>query len=132
MFDTALFETDDPVVDPVALGHAAQRAALDLQRLIALLAQRRPGMSRSPRLHAAAPVWTWRMLLDIEEQAFGDPGFQGRHPAAVRDAFIRLADSRLPLAESDEPVDWQRDEDPLPAVYAIVRAFTHDLSVEPA
>ncbi|MGF6604165.1 hypothetical protein P3T23_008920 [Paraburkholderia sp. GAS448] len=131
MFDHSLLENDDPQSDPVALERAAQRAALDLQRVVALLAQRRPGMRRTARPQQAA-VLTWRMLLDIEEQAFADLGFQGRHPATIRDAFIRLADSRLPVTEPDAPVDWQHDEDPLPAIYAIVRALTQDLSVETA
>ncbi|MFL9998359.1 DUF2471 family protein [Paraburkholderia sediminicola] len=132
MFDNSLLENDDPQSDPVALGHAAQRAVLDLQRIVAMLAQRRSATRRSARPHHAAPVLTWRMLLDIEEQAFADLGFQGRHPATIRDAFIRLADSRLPVTEPDTPVDWHHDEDPLPAVYAIVRALTQDLSVETA
>lgn len=129
MFDNSLLENDDPQSDPVALGHAAQRAVLDLQRIVALLAQRRSGMRRSAG-HHAAPALTWRMLFEIEEQAFADLGFQGRHPAMIRDAFIRLIDSRLPLTEPDVPVDWQHDGDPLPAVYAIVRALTQDLSIE--
>ncbi|TCK32033.1 uncharacterized protein DUF2471 [Paraburkholderia sp. BL8N3] len=127
MFDASLLENDDPEFDPVAFERAAHRAALDLQRIVVLLAQRYLGLRRGARANSA-PALTWRMLLDIEEQAFADLGFQGRHPAAIREAFIRLADSRLPGTETNAIADWQRDEDPLPTVYAIVRAIVQDLS----
>lgn len=129
MFDASLLENDEPEFDPVALERAAQRAVLDLQRIVALLAQRYLGLRRGARANPT-PVPTWRMLLDIDEQAFADLGFQGRHPVAIREAFVRLADSRLPGADPDAPVDWQHDEDPLPAVYAIVRALVQGLSTE--
>jgi hypothetical protein len=123
--DNSLLESDDdPEFDSVALERAAQRAALDLQRIIALLAQRYLGLHRAmPGRQVPAP--TWRLLLDIEEQAFADLGFQGRHPAAVRDGFARLADSRLAGPDLDAPVDWQRDDELLPAVYAIVRGLVN-------
>jgi hypothetical protein len=114
------------VVDPVALERAIQRAALDLQRIVVLLAQRYAGLRRGLPGHRV-PAPTWRLLLDIEEQAFADLGFQGRHPAAVRDGFARLTDSRLAGPDLDAPVDWQRDDDPLPAVYAIVRGLVQEL-----
>lgn len=120
--DLPLTETIDADIDPVALERSAQRAALDLQRIVALLAQRSFGPGRHlPGQRVTAP--TWRLLLDIEEQAFADLGFQGRHPAAVRGGFVRLADSRLAGPDHNAPVDWQSDDDPLPAVYAIVRSL---------
>jgi len=62
-------------------------------------------------------------MLAMGEQAFADPGFQARHPDAARHGFACLADSRFAGPDLDAPVDWQRDDDPLPAVYAIVRAL---------
>ncbi|MBN3808529.1 DUF2471 family protein [Paraburkholderia sp. Ac-20347] len=120
--DTSLRENAALENDPVALERAAQRAALDLQRIIVLLLQRNVSARRSAPWRPA-PALTWRTLLDIEEQAFADLGFQGRHPAAVRASFSRLADTRITGGELDAQVDWQRDEEPLPAVYAIARGF---------
>lgn len=125
-----MFETSDTPCpanaaqenDPVTLERAAQRAALDLQRIVVLLLQRNVSARRSAT-RRPAPAVTWRTLLDIEEQAFADPGFQGRYPAAVRASFSRLADTRITGGELDAQVDWQRDEELLPAVYAIARAF---------
>lgn len=119
----------DLAADPVVLERAVQRAALDLQRIVVLLAQRYFGLRRGAVGHRV-PALTWRLLLDIEEQAFADLGFQGRHPAEVRDGFTRLAESRLAGPDLDAPVDWQRDDDPLPAVYAIVRALVRDLATD--
>ena len=128
--DTSMAEGKaDLAVDSVALERAVQRAALDLQRIVVLLAQRYLGLRRGAvGCRVAAP--TWRPLLAIEEQAFADLGFQGRHPAEVRDGFTRLGDSRLAGPDLDAPVDWQRDDDPLPAVYAIVRGLVRDFSAE--
>jgi hypothetical protein len=71
----------------------------------------------------AAPAPTWRLLLAIEELAFAESGFQARHPDAARHGFAFLADSHLAGPDLDAPVGRQRDDDPLPAVYAIVRAL---------
>ncbi|WP_423383641.1 DUF2471 family protein [Burkholderia sp. LMG 32019] len=116
----------DVAVDPVALERAVQCASIDLQRIVVLLAQRYAGLRRGSLGHRV-PAPTWRLLLDIEEQAFADLGFQGRHAAMVRDGSARLADSRLAGPDLDAPVDWQRDEDPLPVVYAIVRGVLQEL-----
>ncbi|MBB3003961.1 hypothetical protein FHX57_006340 [Paraburkholderia tropica] len=103
-------------------GRIILHAALDLQRLVSVLAQRHLLQRNAmPGYPAAAP--TWRLLLAIEEQAFADPGFQARYPDAVRRGFARLADSRFAGSDIDAQVDWQRDDDPLPAVYAIMRAL---------
>jgi hypothetical protein len=116
-------------IDFVSLERSAQRAALDLQRIVALLAQRHLRLGR--RMPGQRiPTLSWRLLADIEEQAFADLGFQGRHPAAVRWSFARLADSRFAGPDLDAPVDWQRDDDPLPAVYAIVRGLIRTISAD--
>jgi hypothetical protein len=121
--DNATLEEDD-----VALEMAIERALLDLQRIVVQLAQRY--LRWSPATLGRPPVApTWRLLLGIEEQAFGDLGFQGRHRAAVRDGFARLADSHIIGPDSDAPVDWQHDIDPLPVVYTIVREL---LQMRPA
>lgn len=75
---------------------------------------------------------SWRALLDVEELAFSNAGFLGRNEPAVVDAFIRLRDSRMVAADVDEPVDWRRDDDDLPAVYLIVRAMLEAEAAEAA
>jgi hypothetical protein len=120
----------DPESDPVAVERAAHRAAVDLQRVVALIAQPYLRLLHQRKLGHWVPAPTWRLLVDVEEQAFADLGFQGRHAVAVRNAFARLADSRLTGPDLDAPVDWQRDNDPLPAVYAIMRALVHVLGVD--
>ncbi|MCR4469815.1 DUF2471 domain-containing protein [Burkholderia sp. SCN-KJ] len=113
-------EQDQPDVDLVQYEHAVQRAAHDLQRIVATLAQRYlDAFSRAadPRL------LSWHALLEIEEQAFSDLGFQGRHDPAVIRAFARLSESHLPGGNSDAAVDWGRDDSHLPTVYAIVRTM---------
>jgi hypothetical protein len=117
---------DDQETDHVALERAVQRAAVDLQRVVALIAQPYLRLLSQRKLGHWAPAPTWRLLVDIEEQAFEDLGFQGRHAVAVRNGFARLADNRLTGSDLDAYVDWQRDADPLPAVYAIMRALVHE------
>jgi hypothetical protein len=123
----SLLEGDDELeVDFVALERAVQRAAEDLQRVVLLVAQPYLRLLRQGKLGHWVPAPTWRLLVDIEEQAFADLGFQGRHALTVRSGFARLADSRLTGSDLDAPVDWQHDDDPLPAVYAIMRALVHE------
>ncbi|CAB3774277.1 DUF2471 family protein [Paraburkholderia humisilvae] len=121
---------DDPGVDPVALERTAQRAATDLQRVVARIARPYLRLLHQGKLGHWVPAPTWRLLVDIEEQAFADPGFQGRHAAAIRNGFARLADSRLTGPDLDARVDWQHDDDPLPAVYAIMRALVHEFGAD--
>ncbi|WP_051391216.1 DUF2471 family protein [Paraburkholderia mimosarum] len=106
--------------DYVALEIVIERALRDLQRILVQLARRYLRWSPATVGHPpAAP--TWRLLFWIEEQAFGDLGFLGRHPVVVRDGFARLAKSHIISPDPDAPVDWQHGIDPLPVVYAIVR-----------
>lgn len=121
---------DNPESDPVALERAAQRAAMDLQRLVALIAQPYIRLLNQKKLGHWVPAPTWHLLVDVEEQAFADLGFQGRYAVAVRSGFARFADSRLTSPDLDAPVDWQRDDDPLPAVYVIMRALVHEFARE--
>jgi Protein of unknown function (DUF2471) len=117
---------DDPESDPVALERAVQRAATDLQCVVAAIARPYLRLLNQKKLGHWVPAPTWRLLVEIEEQAFADLGFQGRYAAAVRDGFARLADSRLTGPDLDAPVDWQRDDDSLPAVYVIMRVLVHE------
>ena len=117
---------DDPESDRVALERAVQRAAMDLQRVVTVIARPYLRLPNQKKLGHWVPAPTWRLLVDIEEQAFADLGFQGRYAAAVRDGFARLADSRLTGPDLDAPVDWQRDDDSLPAVYVIVRVLVRE------
>jgi Protein of unknown function (DUF2471) len=122
MFDPALFNEDDPDFDSVQFERSAQRAITDLQRIVGTLAHRCLVSHRRAR-SAANCALSWRALLEIEEQAFSDLGFQSRHDKAIVDGLLRLRDSRLPGPNIDEAVDWRRDDEQLPAVYVIVRAL---------
>ena len=122
MFDPALLNEDDPDFDPVQLEREVQHAVTDLQRIVGTLAHRYLAMHRRTRPAVQPPV-SWRALLEIEEQAFSDLGFQSRHDKAIVDGFLRLRDSRLPGPNIDDTVDWRRDDEQLPAVYVIVRAL---------
>jgi Protein of unknown function (DUF2471) len=117
MLDAALLENEDSELDRAQFERAIQRAANDLQRIIGTLVQR-----YLPRRSQPSTL-TWRWLIELEEQAFSDLGFQSRHDNAIIGAFLRLRDSRLFGANIDEMVDWRRDDDDLPAVYLILRAF---------
>jgi Protein of unknown function (DUF2471) len=121
ILDPALRENDDPGPDPIQLDRAVQRAAADLQRIVGTLVHYYTGQHR--RARPAMRVMSWRALLEIEEQAFSDLGFQSRHDQAIIDGFLRLSDSRLPGPNIDEAVDWRRDDEHLPAVYILVRAL---------
>jgi len=129
VLDAPLQLNVDDNTDHIVAQRSVQRAALDLQRIVTLIAQRyfRPGRI-TPRHCGLAP--TWRLLLDIEEQAFTDLGFQGRHSAAVREGFLRIADNELTGADLDEPVDWQRYGDAMPTVFEILRGLVRKLSSE--
>jgi Protein of unknown function (DUF2471) len=117
MLDAALLENEDSELDRAQFERAIQRAANDLQRIIGTLVQR-----YLPRRSQPSTL-TWRWLIELEEQAFSDLGFQSRHDNAIIGAFLRLRDSRLFGANIDEMVDWRRDDDDLPAVYLILRAI---------
>lgn len=131
MFQPSAFDPEQPGFNPAQFERAAQRAALDLQRVVGGPAQRALGLRR--RTHpAAVRTLSWRALLDVEELAFSNAGFLGRNEPAVVDAFIRLRDRRMVAADVDEPVDWRRDDDDLPAVYLIVRAMLEAEAAEAA
>jgi len=117
MFDAALLEYEETEFDRTQMERAIQRAANDLQRIIGTLAQR-----HLPRRSPPSAL-TWRWLIELEEQAFSDLGFQSRHDTGIIDSFLRLRNSRLSGPNIDDAVDWRRDDDDLPAVYLIVRAM---------
>ncbi|HEF4769332.1 DUF2471 family protein [Burkholderia multivorans] len=131
MFQSSAFDPEQPGFNSVQFERAAQRAVVDLQRAVAGPAQRALGLRR--RSHPAAErTMSWRALLDVEALAFSNAGFVSRNDPAIVDAFIRLCDSRLVPADIDEPVDWRRDDDDLPAVYLIVRAMLEAEAAEQA
>jgi Protein of unknown function (DUF2471) len=101
MIDAALLENEDSELDLAQFDRAIQRAANDLQRIIGTLVQR-----YLPRRSQQPSTLTWRWLIELEEQAFSDLGFQSRHDKAIIGAFLRLRDSRLFGANIDETVDW--------------------------
>jgi hypothetical protein len=101
MLDAALLENEDSELDRAQFERAIQRAANDLQRIIGTLVQR-----YLPRRSSSPSTLTWRWLIELEEQAFSDLGFQSRHDKAIIGAFLRLRDSRLFGANIDETVDW--------------------------
>ena len=118
MFQASAFDPEQPGFNPVHFERAAQRAVVDLQRVAGGRAAARR------RTHpAAVRTMSWQALLNVEELAFSNAGFLSRNDPAVVDAFIRLRDSRLVAADVEEPVDWRRDDDDLPAIYLIVKAM---------
>ncbi|MFM0264820.1 DUF2471 domain-containing protein [Paraburkholderia sediminicola] len=119
--DSAL-DSDVHDVNPVALERALRSASLDLQQIIATVAGRYLDNGRR-RYSSGARLPTWRTLLTIDEQVFENRGFRARHNETVRSTFVRFEDSRLSGMDLDEPVDWRRDDDNLPAVYLLVRAL---------
>ena len=109
-------------IHPVALERALRSASLDLQQIIATVAGRYLDNGRH-RYSSGTRLPTWRVLLTIDEQVFENRGFRAKHNETVRSTFVRFGDSRLSGMDLDEPVDWRRDDDNLPAVYLLVRAL---------
>jgi hypothetical protein len=120
MINATAFESEAGNVNQVALERELRAASLDLQQVIVTIARRHIGTGR--RAYAAgSQAPTWRTLQTIDELVFENQGFRARHKENVREMFARFGDSRLSGVDLDEPVDWRRDDDNLPAVYLIVR-----------
>jgi len=93
MFQSSAFDPEQPGFNPGHFERAAQRAVVDLQRVVGGPAQRALGLRR--RTHpAAVRTMSWQALLNVEELAFSNAGFLSRNDPTVVDAFIRLRDSR--------------------------------------
>lgn len=122
MINDSALDMDAPDINPVVLERALRSASLDLQQIIATVAGRYLDSGRR-RYSSGARLPTWRTLQTIDEQVFENRGFRARHNEAVRSTFIRFEDSRLSGMDLDEPVDWRRDDDNLPAVYLLVHAL---------
>jgi hypothetical protein len=122
MVNDSALDLDVHDINPVALERALRSASLDLQQITATVAGRYLGNGRH-RYSSGARLPTWRTLLTIDEQVFENRGFRARHNETVRSTFVRFGDSRLSGMDLDEPVDWRRDDDNLPAVYLLVRAL---------
>lgn len=122
MINDSGLDMDAQDINPAALERALRSASLDLQQVIATVAGRHLTNGRQ-RYSSGAQSPTWRTLLTIDEQVFENRGFLARHNETVRSTFVRFGDSRLSGMDLDEPVDWRRDDDNLPAVYLLVRAL---------
>jgi hypothetical protein len=122
MIDDAALDRNVHDINPVALERALRSASLDLQQVIATVAGRYLANGRR-RYSSDARLPTWQTLLTIDEQVFENRGFCAKHSEAIRSTFVRFGDSRLSGMDLDEPVDWRRDDDNLPAVYLLVRAL---------
>jgi hypothetical protein len=122
MINDSALDMDVYDINPAALERTLRSASLDLQQSIATVAGRYLDSGRR-RYSSGARVPTWRTLLTIDEQVFENRGFCSRHSETVRSTFVRFEDSRLSGMDLDEPVDWRRDDDNLPAVYLLVRAL---------
>ncbi|KWI30982.1 DUF2471 family protein [Burkholderia stagnalis] len=120
MFEPQASDAVPPAFERDQFEHAKQRALLDLQRIAADLIRRHIKMNRDSGGYVAM---SWRALLEIEEQAFSDLGFQGRHDPAVVDALVHLSSSQLPGPNIDDAVDWSVSDQVLPAVYLVARAM---------
>ncbi|MCC8405259.1 DUF2471 domain-containing protein [Paraburkholderia sp. MMS20-SJTN17] len=103
---------------------ALQRAEQDLQQLVVRIAQRYVDRHKTTRRsHGHEVAWCWRELVEIEDQTFGDLGFQGRHAPEILASFYRLRDNRLLPADLHAPLDWDRDDVEMPAVVLVVRGL---------
>jgi hypothetical protein len=131
MTNGSALDMDVHDINPVAFERALRSASLDLQQIIATVAGRYLDSGRR-RYSSHARLPTWRTLLTIDEQVFENRGFRSRHNETVRATFVRFEDSRLSGMDLDEPVDWRRDDDNLPAVYLLVRAVVQAESTDVA
>ncbi|MFM0152623.1 DUF2471 domain-containing protein [Paraburkholderia sediminicola] len=122
MTNNSALDMDVHDINPVSLERALRSASLDLQQIIATVAGRYLANGRR-RYSSSAQLPTWRTLLTIDEQVFENRGFLAKHDETVRSTFVRFEESRLSGMDLDEPVDWRRDDDNLPAVYLLVRAL---------
>ncbi len=120
MINEADLDMDAHDLNPAALERALRSASLDLQQIIATVAGRYLDSGRR-RYSSGVRSPTWRTLLTIDEQVFENRGFRAKHNETIRSTFVRFGDSRLSGMDLDEPVDWRRDDDNLPAVYLLVR-----------
>jgi len=120
MLNATALESEIGNVNQVALERELRTASLDLQQVIVTVAKRHISTGRRAYPSGSGSP-TWRTLQTIDEQVFENQGFRARHKENVRTLFARFGDSRLCGGDLDEPVDWRRDDDDLPAVYLIVR-----------
>ncbi|AWV05507.1 hypothetical protein DM992_40110 (plasmid) [Burkholderia sp. JP2-270] len=98
----ALFEipeTCDPEIDPVLFKHALKRATEDLRRIVMSITERYFNSG-------VAVAVTWPALLEIDEEAFWDLGFQSRNEAAVLAALPRIGPTTLPGIDFNGLIDW--------------------------
>ncbi|WP_244135484.1 DUF2471 family protein [Burkholderia vietnamiensis] len=82
---------------------------------------RRP--SPAPLRRPATPA-----LLEIEEEAFSDLGFQSRNEAAVVAALPRIGPTTLPGVDLNALIDWDLSAEPLPVAYRCVRDHLRSMS----
>ncbi|MBN3835172.1 DUF2471 family protein [Burkholderia sp. Ac-20344] len=106
--------TFNPAIDPVLFEHAVARATDDLRRIVMSLTERHlnSGLTLGP---------TWRVLLEIEEQAFSDLAFQCRNEAMVVAALPRIGPTTLPGVDLNGFIDWRLSGAPLPIAYECIR-----------
>ncbi len=121
MFDTEVLEAPSEG-GRARFERASQRAALALQQVVVSAARRCLGARLGGRGGPGEPP-SWRELVEIEERAFSTSSFVSQHPPEVLAAFARLSESRLPESQLDDPADWHRDDDDMPAVVLIVRGL---------
>ncbi|WP_321896687.1 DUF2471 family protein [Burkholderia cepacia] len=115
--------TFDPEIDPVLFEHALERATEDLRRIVMSITERyfNSGLTLAV---------TWPALLEIEEEAFSDLGFQSRNEAAVVATLPRIGPTTLPGVDLNGLIDWHLPAGPLPIAYQCVR--DHLRTVSPA
>jgi len=104
----------DPEVDPELFDRAFERATEDLRRIVMSIAER--FFNTGSTLAA-----TWTALLEIEEEAFSDLGFQSRNDGAVVAALPRIGPTTLPGVDLTGLIDWHLFTGPLPIVYQCIR-----------
>jgi hypothetical protein len=115
-------EADSVCESSQAAARALRCAKRELQQLVASIGRRYVDGHRGRGPDTAQDgALCWFELLEIEDQVFGDLGFQGRHDPAIVASFTRLRDSRLQVADLHAPIDWCQDDDDMPVVMLAVR-----------
>ncbi|UKV71326.1 DUF2471 domain-containing protein (plasmid) [Burkholderia vietnamiensis] len=114
-------EKFDTEVDPVLFDHALERATDDFRRVVMSITAR---YFNSGLTHFV----TWPALLEIEEEAFSDLGFQSRNEAAVVAALPRIGPITLPGVDLNALIDWGLSAEPLPVAYRCVRDHLRSMS----
>ncbi|WP_396331399.1 DUF2471 family protein [Burkholderia anthina] len=101
---------------PPSIDLSLHDAASDLTSLIVASVDKRPEFHRT-RVESI----TWRMLIEVETEAFTDASFTSRYADSIVNTFFKVADEYRSIESIDDLVDLKdRDIQKMPFVLAIV------------